>query len=73
MDTTNSMVIETYNLSKVYKETQALQGLNLTVKQHSIFGFLGPNGAGKSTTIKLLLGLIQPRLPSSGKMCSAAA
>jgi ABC-2 type transport system ATP-binding protein len=60
MDTTNSMVIETYNLSKVYKETQALQGLNLTVKQHSIFGFLGPNGAGKSTTIKLLLGLIQP-------------
>jgi ABC-2 type transport system ATP-binding protein len=60
MDTSNSIVIETYNLSKVYKETQALQGLNLTVKQHSIFGFLGPNGAGKSTTIKLLLGLIQP-------------
>jgi ABC-2 type transport system ATP-binding protein len=54
------MVIETHNLSKVYKEAQALQGLNLAVKQHSIFGFLGPNGAGKSTTIKLLLGLIQP-------------
>jgi ABC-2 type transport system ATP-binding protein len=60
MDTSNSLVIETHNLSKVYKETQALKGLNLTVKQHSIFGFLGPNGAGKTTTIKLLLGLIQP-------------
>jgi ABC-2 type transport system ATP-binding protein len=60
MDTSNSLVIETHNLSKVYKETQALQGLGLNVKQHSIFGFLGPNGAGKSTTIKLLLGLIQP-------------
>jgi ABC-2 type transport system ATP-binding protein len=60
MDSPNSLVIETHNLSKTYKETQALKDLNLTVKQNSIFGFLGPNGAGKSTTIKLLLGLIQP-------------
>jgi ABC-2 type transport system ATP-binding protein len=60
MNTTNSLVIETHDLSKVYKEARALQGLNLAVKQHSIFGFLGPNGAGKSTTIKILLGLIQP-------------
>jgi ABC-2 type transport system ATP-binding protein len=60
MDSPNSLVIETQNLSKTYKEAQALKGLNLTVKQNSIFGFLGPNGAGKSTTIKILLGLIQP-------------
>jgi ABC-2 type transport system ATP-binding protein len=60
MDTSNSLVIETHNLSKAYKGVQALQDLNLTVKEHSIFGFLGPNGAGKSTTIKILLGLIQP-------------
>jgi ABC-2 type transport system ATP-binding protein len=60
MDSPNSLVIETHNLSKTYKEAQALKDLNLTVKQNSICGFLGPNGAGKSTTIKLLLGLIQP-------------
>ena len=60
MDSDNSLVIKTHNLSKTYKEVQALKDLNLTVKQNSIFGFLGPNGAGKSTTIKLLLGLIQP-------------
>ena len=60
MNSPNSLVIETHNLSKIYKEAQALKDLNLTVKQNSIFGFLGPNGAGKSTTIKLLLGLIQP-------------
>ena len=60
MDSPNSLVIETHSLSKIYKEARALQDLNLTVKQNSIFGFLGPNGAGKSTTIKLLLGLIQP-------------
>lgn len=58
------MVIKTEGLSKQYKGVSALQGLNLEVAQHSIFGFLGPNGAGKSTAIKLLLGLIQP---SSGR------
>jgi ABC-2 type transport system ATP-binding protein len=60
MDTSNSFVIETHNLNKTYKEVHALQDLNLTVKEHSIFGFLGPNGAGKTTTIKILLGLVQP-------------
>jgi ABC-2 type transport system ATP-binding protein len=60
MNSDNSLVIKTHNLSKTYKEVEALMDLNLKVKQNSIFGFLGPNGAGKSTTIKLLLGLIQP-------------
>jgi ABC-2 type transport system ATP-binding protein len=60
MNTSNSLVIETRGLSKAYKGVQALQALNLTVKQNSIFGFLGPNGAGKTTTIKLLLGLARP-------------
>jgi ABC-2 type transport system ATP-binding protein len=60
MDSPYSLVIETHHLSKAYKEVQALKDLNLTVKQHSIFGFLGPNGAGKTTAIKLLLGLARP-------------
>src|SRR5512136_1972697 len=60
MDSLNSLVIETRNLSKAYKGVQALKDLNLTVKQHSIFGFLWPNGAGKTTTMKILLGLIKP-------------
>jgi ABC-2 type transport system ATP-binding protein len=60
MNTANSLVIETHNLSKTYNGVQALKDLDLTVKQHSIFGFLGPNGAGKTTTMKLLLGLIRP-------------
>src|SRR5512139_2875473 len=60
MDTPHPLVIETHNLSKTYKDVQALKDLNLAVKQHSIFGFLGPNGAGKTTAIKLLLGLARP-------------
>ena len=53
-------VIETHGLGKTYKNLNALQNLDLTVRHNSIFGFLGPNGAGKTTTIKLLLGLIAP-------------
>jgi len=60
MDASNSLVIETHNLSKAYKGVQALKDLNLKVEQHSIFSFLGPNGAGKTTTMKILLGLIKP-------------
>jgi ABC-2 type transport system ATP-binding protein len=53
-------VIETQGLSKRYDSVQALQALDLSVRENSIFGFLGPNGAGKTTTMKLLLGLIKP-------------
>lgn len=60
MPTENNLVIQTYGLTKTYKEANALQNLNLQVPQNSICGFLGPNGAGKSTTIKLLLGLTRP-------------
>jgi ABC-2 type transport system ATP-binding protein len=60
VDGAEQLVIETQGLSKTYKGLQALKGLSLKVKQHSIFGFLGPNGAGKTTAIKLLLGLARP-------------
>lgn len=60
MDTSKEHVIDTRQLTKTYKEVNALQGLNLQVPGNSIFGFLGPNGAGKSTTIKMLLGLTRP-------------
>jgi ABC-2 type transport system ATP-binding protein len=60
----NTPVIQTDNLSKVYRsrrqEVQALYNLNLSVQEGEIFGYLGPNGAGKTTTIRLLLDLIRP-------------
>lgn len=52
--------IETDNLTKVYKNFTAVNSLNLTVPDKTIFGMLGPNGAGKTTTIKMLTCLIQP-------------
>ncbi len=52
--------IEVVDLLKVYNGTHAVDGLTVTVRQGSFFGFLGPNGAGKTTTIKMMMGLAQP-------------
>ena len=56
----DDFVIKTRGLSKSFGEVRALQGVNLRVPRHSIFGFLGPNGAGKTTLMKVLLGLSRP-------------
>lgn len=51
--------IEIQNLTKSFGKTEALQGVNLTVKQGEVHGFIGPNGAGKTTTIRILLGILR--------------
>jgi len=66
----SDLVIETRNLSKVYrdfwgrKKVSALKALDLGVHRGEVFGLLGPNGSGKTTTMKLLLGLL---FPTSGQ------
>lgn len=55
-------IIEINNLDFYFKDFKALDGINLSVPQGSIYGFLGPNGAGKTTTIRVLLDLFHPRL-----------
>ena len=55
-----SPAIETHGLRKVYRETVALDALDLRVEEGEVFGFLGPNGVGKTTSVKLLLGLTRP-------------
>jgi ABC-2 type transport system ATP-binding protein len=44
-------------LSKVFGDTRALDGIDLSVPTGSVYGFLGPNGAGKTTTLRILTGL----------------
>ncbi len=46
-------------LRKQFGDKEVLRGLDLTVPEHSIFGFIGKNGAGKTTTMKTVLGLLQ--------------
>ena len=53
-------MIETIGLTKKYGSFYALQDLNLTVEDGTVFGFVGANGAGKSTTFSILSTLLQP-------------
>jgi ABC-2 type transport system ATP-binding protein len=50
-------------LVKKYGDVVALDGLDLTVPEGTVFGLLGPNGAGKTTTVRILTTLL---LPDSG-------
>ena len=52
--------IRTVNLTKQYKDTLAVDQLNLQIRQGEIFSLLGVNGAGKTTTIKMLSCLTRP-------------
>lgn len=55
-----STAIEISGLTKLYKETRALDGVDLVVPEGSVFGFLGPNGAGKTTALRILTGMARP-------------
>ena len=56
----SSIVIETRNITKRFKDVLAVDSLSMKVHKGEIYGFLGPNGAGKSTTIKMIMGLFHP-------------
>lgn len=52
--------IETFELTKEFKNKVAVNKLNLNIKKGELFSLLGTNGAGKTTTIKMLTTLIEP-------------
>jgi ABC-2 type transport system ATP-binding protein len=56
----SALAIEASGLVKTFGETRAVDGVDLTVKTGSVYGFLGPNGAGKTTTIRMLATLLEP-------------
>ena len=52
--------IETTGLIKIFGSTRALDGVDLGIREGSVYGLLGPNGAGKTTTIRILATLLKP-------------
>ncbi len=52
--------IETFDLTKMFKDVTAVDHVNLSIKHGEIFGLLGPNGAGKTTTISMLCTILKP-------------
>jgi ABC-type branched-subunit amino acid transport system ATPase component len=47
-----------------YGQADILRGVDLALEQGSVTCVIGPNGAGKSTVLKVLSGLLKPRLGS---------
>ena len=54
-----SIAIRIQQVSKCFGATQALDRVDLDVKEGEFFGLLGPNGAGKTTLISALAGLVR--------------
>jgi len=58
-------VVSFEEVSKVYGQVRAVDGLSLDLRRGETVAFLGPNGAGKSTSLDMLLAL---RKPTSGRI-----
>jgi branched-chain amino acid transport system ATP-binding protein len=53
-------VLETHDVSIRFGGLNALDGVDLTLKEGEILGVIGPNGAGKTTFINVVTGLYKP-------------
>lgn len=53
-------LLETKNLTKLYKDFKALDSVSINIEESKVYGLLGPNGAGKSTLLKLITQIIKP-------------
>ena len=47
-------------VSKVFKETVAVDNISLTVAEGEFFSLLGPSGCGKTTTLRMIGGFEEP-------------
>lgn len=60
---TSNRIITANQLTKIFGDFKAVDGISFDVHEGEIFGFLGANGAGKTTAMRMLCGL---SMPSSG-------
>lgn len=56
----NGTMLEVKELSIQFGGLRAVDGLNMKVKKHQLYGLIGPNGAGKTTVFNMLTGVYKP-------------
>jgi ABC-type branched-subunit amino acid transport system ATPase component len=56
------MSLQLRNLVAGYDGSDVLKGVNLEIEPGSVTCIVGPNGAGKSTVLRVISGLLKPRL-----------
>lgn len=54
-----TLAIEVKNITKSFKDTHVLKGIDLAVPAGTVFALLGPNGAGKTTIVRILSTLLK--------------
>ena len=52
--------ISLQNVTKSYDGVNAVNAVNLKVREGAILGLLGPNGAGKTSTIRMIMNILIP-------------
>jgi ABC-2 type transport system ATP-binding protein len=55
-----SPAVQTFDLTRVFNATTALNAVNLTIHRGDLFGLIGSNGAGKTTMLRILATFLQP-------------
>lgn len=53
----NEIILKTSNLTKTYRNINAVDNVNMTIRKGQIYGLIGLNAAGKTTLIRLVAGL----------------
>ncbi len=56
------MILSLHNIVAGYGGSDVLKGVNLEIEAGSITCIVGPNGAGKSTVLRVVSGLLKPRI-----------
>lgn len=57
-----SVIVE--NISKSYKDVEAVRNISFSVKKGDLYGLIGPDGAGKTSLFRMLTTLL---IPDTGK------
>ena len=58
-------MIELENITQMYGEFRAVNGISTHIDRGEVIGLVGPNGAGKTTTMKIVTGYL---VPTQGKV-----